>query len=200
MKPEPKKLVTRGVEEEPGVGSGEFPVILFAILGGLLFLGLLYLDRFGGGYNNLVYRPYASYDQVEGLQPKDPAAAARARGKANYELACQICHQPSGLGVANQFPPLDGSEWVNGPINRLIRIPMHGLQGPIQIKDQAWEAAMPNAGAVFNDEQLADLLTYVRGSWSNKSEPITVDQVKKVRDEVKDRATPWTSKELLDLK
>jgi mono/diheme cytochrome c family protein len=198
MKPEKKPLITRGIEGEPQVGSGEIPVIFFGILAGLVFCSLLYLDKYAGGFNNLVYRPYDSYKEVEGLQPTDPEAKRRMLGKKNYELACQICHQPTGLGVPTQFPPLDGSEWVNGPVPRLIRIPLVGLAGPIEIKGQHWEAAMPNAGAVFtNDEDLAALLTYIRSAWSNKSGPVTAEEVAKARAKDGARAQPWTAADLL---
>ncbi len=200
MKPEPKKVVTRGIEEEPSVGSGQIPVVFFAVLAGFLFLGLLYLDKFAGGFNSMVYGPYYNYDQVAALQPMDPTAELAAKGKRVYDTACMICHQASGDGTAGQFPPLNGSEWVTGPVNRLIRIPLHGLSGPITVKGQAWDAAMPNAGAAFTDDQVAALLTYVRKAFGSGASPVTVEQVKKVRDETKDRSSPWTGKELLDLK
>jgi mono/diheme cytochrome c family protein len=197
MKPDKKPLITRGVEDEPQVGSGEIPVIFFGVLAGLVFCGLLYLDKYAGGFNNMVYRPYDSYSEVDRLQPKDPTAKAKALGKQKFELACQICHQASGQGVPSQFPPLDGSEWVTGPIPRLVRIPMKGLAGPIEIKGQHWEGAMPDAGATFNDEELAALLTFVRNSWSNKAGPVTAEDVAKARAKDGNRGQPWSSADLL---
>jgi len=195
MKSERVKLITHGVEEEPGVGSGEIPILFFGILAGLIFLALLYMDRYAGGFNNQVYRPYASYDELMKAQPVTDTAGAK--GKLVYEASCQICHQPNGLGTAGQFPPLDGSEWVNGPVERLIRIPLIGLSGPIEIKGQQWNAAMPAMGAALSDDDLAALLTYVRKAWSNKSGPVKPEDVKKVRGELSGRADPMTSEELL---
>jgi len=192
-------MVTHEIEAEPQIGSGEIPVIFFAVLAGLVFVGLLYLDKYAGGFSSQVYGPFESYEQVAKAQPMDPEAKARAHGAQVYAATCQLCHQPNGLGTPAQFPPLDGSEWVNGPVERLIRIPNNGLQGPVTIKGENWAAAMPNMGAALSDQDLADLLTFIRSSWSNKSSAVTVDQVKKVRGEVGARAEPWTSAELLKI-
>src|ERR1051325_1466251 len=199
MKPERTRMVTHDVEAEPQVGTGEIPVIFFAILAGLVFVGALYLDKYGGGFSNEVFTPFESYDQVAKAQPMDPVAKAKAHGQQVYAVACQLCHQPNGLGTPGSFPPLDGSEWVNGPIHRLIRIPNYGLAGPIKIKGEQWNAAMPAMGAVLPDQDLADLLTFIRSNWSNKSGPVTVDDVKKVRGEVGSRADPWSEAELLQV-
>ena len=197
MKPERKKIVTRGVEEEPSVGHAEIPVIFFAILAGLVFVGLLYLDKFAGGFNNQVYRPFDSYNEVRRKQPADATARARAEGQRIYAEACQICHQANGLGTPGQFPPLDGSEWVTGPVGRLARIPLHGLAGPITVKGEPWNAAMPAVGASYDDEQIANLLTFIRSAWSNKASPVKAEQVKSARDAEPNRATPMTAEELL---
>lgn len=198
MKPEKNRIDTT-IEEEPSVGTGETPVIFFAALAGLLFVSLLYLDRFGGGFNNSVYRPFESYDVVARMQPKDEAAMAAAKGLQVYDITCKLCHQPNGLGTPGQFPPLDGSEWVNGSVERLIRIPLHGLAGPLKVKGENWNAAMPAMGAALTDEDMAALLTYIRGAWSNKSGPVKVDEVKKVRADTAPRTEPWTEAELLQV-
>jgi mono/diheme cytochrome c family protein len=192
-------MVTHDLEAEPQVGVGEIPVVFFAVLAGLIFLGIVYLDKYGGGFSNEVFAPYESYDQVAKAQPQDPAAKARAHGQQVYATACQLCHQPNGLGTPGQFPPLDGSEWVNGSINRLIRIPHNGLAGPIKIKGEQWNAAMPNMGGALPDQDLADLLTFIRSNWSNKSGPITVEDVKRVRGEIGARTDPWSEAELLKI-
>ena len=144
---------------------GEIPIIFLVVLAGLIFLGGLYLDKFGGGFDNRVYGPFESYSQVAAAQPMDPIAIEIAAGKRVYETACQLCHQPSGLGTPGQFPPLDGSEWVVGSIDRLIRIPHNGLAGPIKVKGEQWNAAMPNMGAALTDQDMARLLTFVRSAW-----------------------------------
>lgn len=199
MKVESKNLNIRGIEEEPSVAHGHMPVFFFVALAAALFGSLVYLDEAAGGFNNRVYAPYTSYAAVAARQPMDPAAKARAKGKQVYEQMCQLCHQPNGLGTAGQFPPLDGSEWVTGPIPRLARIPLHGLQGPITVKGEAWNAAMPAMGASLNAEDLSALLTFIRSAWSNKASEVTVEQAKKAMDATAGRAEPWTADELAKL-
>ena len=199
MKPETRKLVTRGIEDEPGVGSGEIPIIFFGILAGLIFLGLLYLDKHAGGFNSLVYRPYESFKKVQDEQPSDPDTKRKLNGAKVYQTACMLCHQANGLGTAGQFPPLDGSEWVNGPVPRLARIPIYGLTGPITVKGENWNASMVPAGAGLSNEDLADLLTFIRSNWSNKSNPVTAEEVAKARAKEAGRSQPMTSADLLKL-
>src|ERR1051325_9758801 len=107
MKPERTRMVTHDVEAEPQVGTGEIPVIFFAILAGLIFVGALYLDKYGGGFSNEVFSPYESYDQVAKAQPADPATQHRLRGEKFYmeSVQCKLCPQPNGLGTPGAFPP-----------------------------------------------------------------------------------------------
>jgi mono/diheme cytochrome c family protein/glucose/arabinose dehydrogenase len=135
---------------------------------------------------------------------KGPALSAEDQkrfesGKAMYEATCLACHQPHGLGQEGLAPPLVGSEWVAGPENRLIRIVMHGLRGPIKVKKQAYELDMPALG-VLEDEQIADVLTYVRREWGNTGAPVTVSTVKRIREETAKREDAWTEADLLRLK
>jgi mono/diheme cytochrome c family protein len=120
-------------------------------------------------------------------------------GKKRYETACMICHQASGLGTPGQFPPLVGSEWVTGPLPRLIRIPMHGVTGPIKVAGTDWNLSMPNAGGTLSDKEMAALLTYLRLNWGNKASEVMDEDVKKARAKDGGRSTPWTSQELLAL-
>src|ERR1051325_3000526 len=99
MKPERTRMVTHDIEAEPQVGTGEIPVIFFAILAGLVFVGALYLDKYGGGFSNEVFTPFESYDQVAKAQPTNPQEKARQHGKQVYETACQLCHHTHGLGT-----------------------------------------------------------------------------------------------------
>lgn len=110
------------------------------------------------------------------------SAFAQADGKALY-TACAACHQATGLGIPGAFPPLAESEWVNGPVENLIRIQLRGLMGPIKVKGADFNSMMP-AQAQQSDEDIAAVLTYVRSNFGNKSGPVTPDQVKALRSEV----------------
>jgi len=119
-------------------------------------------------------------------------------GKAMYEATCLACHQAHGLGQAGLAPPLVGSEWVSGSEQRLIRIVVHGLRGPIKVKGETFELDMPGLG-VLDDDQIAAALTYIRREWGHPYAPISPATVKKVREETEKREDAWTMAELLKI-
>jgi mono/diheme cytochrome c family protein len=186
---------------EPRADSTPMPGWLFVLMIVLAYWAMLHLDRYAGGFSEMVYGPYESSKQVADLQPKSGAEMLVAKGESVYGMVCIACHQSSGLGSPGQYPPLAGSEWAQGPANRVIRIPVHGLTGTIQVKGQTWTGlSMPAFGGappLDSDENLAAVLTFVRQAWGNKGTPITPDQVKAVRAETASRTTPWTPEELL---
>lgn len=96
------------------------------------------------------------------------------------------------------FPPLAGSDWVTGGTERSIRVVLHGLMGPIKLNGATFAAPapMPPQGAVLADQDIANVLTFVRNSWGNKGGLVTKEMVAKVRETEKARATPWTGPEL----
>ena len=108
--------------------------------------------------------------------------SASAEAPAAY-ATCSACHQPTGLGIPGAFPPLAGSEWVNGPVENLIRIQLRGLMGEIEVKGVKYNSVMP-PNATMSDDQIAEVLTYVRNEWGNKGSAVTPDMVKALRSEV----------------
>jgi len=118
------------------------------------------------------------------------------RGKVVYESVCGLCHNPDGAGKPNQAPPFAGSEWALGSPNRMIRIPLSGLNGTVKVKDVDWNLSMPAMGAALSDDDLSAVLTYIRSSWGNKATPITAAQVKAVRAEIGNRTQMWTVEQL----
>lgn len=130
-----------------------------------------------------------------------------ASGKEIYMKAalggglCFTCHQSNGLGLAGQFPPLVDSEWVLGDKPTLIKIAMFGLMGPIKVKGVDYNLAMPPPGippGSLTDQQIADVLTYIRNDWGNSASSISPAEVAAVRSSVKGRAPMqmWTAQEL----
>jgi len=116
-------------------------------------------------------------------------------GKGNYETVCLPCHQPHGLGQEGLAPPLAGSEWVSGSEQRLVRILLHGLRGPITVKGQPFELDMPALG-VLDDDAIATILTYIRHEWGHAFPPVSTDTVKKIREATASREDAWTQEEL----
>ena len=124
------------------------------------------------------------------------------KGKAIYsrEGYCNTCHQPDGAGLSpSGFPPLAGTPWVTGNEDRLIKITLRGLQGPIEVLGQKYGGQVPMTpfAGLLNDGEVAAVLTYVRNSFGNRASPINPEQVKQVREATKDRTTFYTADELL---
>ena len=128
-----------------------------------------------------------------------PAAAAPAMpvdGAKLFATTCAACHQVSGDGLEDKYPPLNGSEWVTGDEQKLIRIVMHGLSGPVDVAGQTFDGAMPAWGGVLKDPEIAAVASYVRGAWGNKAAPITAATVTAIRAATTARKTPWSAGEL----
>ena len=116
-------------------------------------------------------------------------------GQAIYEALCLNCHQASGQGLTGVYPPLAKSEWVAGNPEALIKLTIHGLAGPTKVLGKDYGLVpMPPMG--LDDQQLADVLTYVRSAFGNSAPAVTPAEVKAVREATKGRSAPWTASEL----
>lgn len=204
MKPRDQQPVAAFPEPpEPREEGGFMPVSLIGLIAVLAFLANMYfiyhgldIGGEGGAFPRLVYFPYTSYAKVQEANPRGPGAD-RALGKRIYGMACLQCHQPNGMGTPGMFPPLAGSEWVNTEGHeRLIRIVLNGLAGPIEVSGQQFNNVMVPWRDTLKDEEIAAVLTFVRSEWGNKGDPVTPEEVKKVREATKDRGTPWAADEL----
>ena len=187
-------------EAKPRQAKQIVPVWLIVLFFCLLYWGMVYFDERGGWFQPEVYTPFRSVEEVVLYQPPVGDRAIFDRGRAVFDTACSLCHNPDGMGKPNQAPPLAGSEWVQGSPNRLIRIPLYGLTGPISVKGQQmnFPAPMPNIGSVLPADDLAAALSYMRQAWGNKGSLITPEQVKAVSAEVGNRAA-FTPEELLQV-
>jgi glucose/arabinose dehydrogenase/mono/diheme cytochrome c family protein len=118
----------------------------------------------------------------------------------NREGFCVTCHQPDGKGLsASQFPPLAKSPWVTGNADRLIKLTLHGLMGPLELMGKTYPGQVPMTpyGGMLNDKEMASVLTFVRNTFGNKASVITPETIKKVRDETKDKEGFYSPAELL---
>ena len=104
---------------------------------------------------------------------------------------CFTCHQANGEGLAGQFPPLAGSDWVLGDKDRLIKISMYGLMGEIEVNGIKYNNVMAPPGippGSLTDEQIANVLTYIRNDWGNSAPAVSPEEVATIRASLKDRA------------
>ena len=100
--------------------------------------------------------------------------------------------------MAGIYPPLAGSEWVAGEKETLVKIVLHGLTGPLTVGDNQFGVRnpipMPPMG--LDDQQTADVLTYIRSNFGNQSEAVSAAEVARIRAAAGSRANFWTIPEL----
>ena len=101
-------------------------------------------------------------------------------GKAVYTKYCLVCHQSDGSGVPGMHPPLGPGSWVGKEPKDLVAIMMKGLSGKIEVNGEVYNTFMPSQAHLSNEE-MADVLSYIRISFGNNFEPVDADLVKKVR-------------------
>ena len=204
MSVEPKDSPPKAMDEaEPKADRATVPVLLIGLFALLFFWGLLYLDNHGGGFNAQVYQPFDSFAALEArnklTHPQNPQI-----DWANWclERDCIACHMVNGMGSTTVgAPPLAGSDWVNaaGP-NRVIRIALNGLTGPVQVNGtQYGTGTMTPFKDVFKDDEIAAALTYVRQEWGNKAGPVSAAEVAAIRKATAEHPGSWTSAELLQI-
>ena len=125
----------------------------------------------------------------------EPDAEVHQRGEKVYALTCIACHGVDGKGVPGAFPPLDGSDWITGDPEVPIQIVLHGLMGPLKVGDKEFNSVMAPLAATLDDQQIADVLTFVRQSWTNDAAPVDAALVGKLREQSASRKTPWTAED-----
>lgn len=117
-----------------------------------------------------------------------------------YELYCSACHGIDGKGAGEgSFPPLAGSEWLQGDARRAALIILKGLEGPIEVSGKAYNLVMPPHEASLGDQEILAILNYITRAWGNEGSKLGRDFVRVTQDEYKDRDKPWTAAELLKL-
>jgi mono/diheme cytochrome c family protein len=203
--PQPVSVPSDSSGTDPRGATVPIWLIVLPVL--LLYWGAIYFDHNGGWFHPKVFKPYTSFEQVLEYVPI-PEGPNLRRGEQWYNAACSLCHGTDGAGKPGQAPPLAGSEWVTAEgANRLIRIPVLGLNGPISVggKEYIFGAGMTavtpisTRATTFPDDVLADILSYIRQAWGNKAPPVTVAEVTAVRDEIGNRSKQLTVSELLSL-
>ena len=186
------------------------PLIKAAAFAGLDHHETAFKSQIDGKYKDKTFLAWldqgaasAGKAAVSGSGLKGEHLASFERGKAHYSgaAACFGCHGASGEGVPNLGPPLDESEYVTESPERLVKILLHGLTGPITVAGIEYKPTADMPGLMQNplmkDADIADIATYIRHEWSNKASMVPVDTVTKVRKDTASRTgSPYRAEDL----
>jgi nitrite reductase (NO-forming) len=154
-------------------------------------LGMLKVDGskdpmiYTGKQSDTVYLPEGSAIQTipQTNAPAKPIAKSfdekMASGKIVFAQNCAACHQTDGKGLPGAFPPLAGSDYLAKDRTRAIKTVLEGLTGKVTVNGNVYDGVMPALG--LDDEDLANVLTYVMNSWGNKGEAIDSSDVSRLR-------------------
>ncbi|MBR9975853.1 MAG: cytochrome c [Bacteroidetes bacterium] len=172
-------------------------------------LGLVKNNRsllFGLATGLLLSGCYAFVDDETPPEWKDPAgtqqdvaaiaAGSGGPGASVYNAKCAVCHQMTGKGIPNVYPPLAGSQLTADDPALSIRIVLHGFNGPIERNGAKYNGVMQPWKNDLSDQEIADVLTFVRSSWGNTATAVTPEQVKEQREKTKGKVGAYTEEEL----
>lgn len=185
---------------DPEEGRERPPWFFTASIAIALFWGGWYLGRHGGEFGIETHTAFAARQVGIAASAAEQSAVATgdpiAAGAAIYDQSCANCHQGAGEGVPGVFPPVVGATWVTGPAETVVRVLLHGLQGPIEVAGATYNGAMPAWQNVLRDEEIAAVATYIRQLGANEAPPVPVAEVTALREASADRTAPWTADEL----
>jgi mono/diheme cytochrome c family protein len=183
--------------QDLGAKDPVVPVWLIVVCFLLFYWGAVYFDEHGGWFDAQVYTPYMSAERLADFQVGGGESPFDS-GRKVFGRTCVACHQANALGTPGTFPPLAGSDWVNEKEpGRMIRLVLRGFAGPgLKVNGKPFETgsqmtafgAPPPAG--LTDEEIADVVTFVRGNaeWGNHASVVTPEQVKAIRDKTANHA------------
>jgi mono/diheme cytochrome c family protein len=176
-------------------GYSFLPLGILGLMCSAVFFSSIYLAHYSIRFDPLVVNENARREKPGAVAA--PVVTPAMLGKRVFTTICQVCHQPNGQGLPGVYPPLAGSEWAQGSEERIIRIVLLGLNGPITVEGKDFNNAMAPLGVTLKDDQIANALTYVRQEWGNKAPEVKAETVARIRAEIGSRTQPWTVPELL---
>ena len=175
------------------------PLIFVFVFGCLIFVCSIQLAHSTNGFQ--VHPP----QEVVELSDEEKEVLRLERkidsGKKLYAVNCASCHQPSGLGLGEQYPPLAGSEWVSANPELIIKVILKGLVGEIKVKGKTYNP-VGDMAAVTNlksDREIANVTTYVRQAWGNEAPEVSVEEVAQARAESAEQKDQWVGDALQSL-
>jgi len=204
LQPDVERLhrAIRREPRDPTEGREPAPRFFVAAIAIAFLWGGWYLGRFGGDFNRTTHVAFAQREAGIAASASAQTAAAVSdpvqAGQRVFAKHCVACHQENGMGITGAFPPVVGSTWVTGPPETLVRILLHGMQGPVEVAGVTYNGAMPAWKEVLKDEEIAAVSTYLRQWAPNAASKVTTQQSAALRTVHADRAAAWTAAELKD--
>lgn len=186
-----KNQVTRAQQrenEDPEEAIRPMPLAALLIAAGMVLWAVIYI-LYTEPLDNSQWGDQRTRAELSGPAP-GAASGASADGKAIFAAQCAACHQATGKGLPGVFPPLDGSEWVQGEPRVVANILLHGINGELTVAGQTYKGSMPSFSQLSDDE-LAAVASFIRSNWSNKAEPLTTELVAQERKSGAERKTPF---------
>lgn len=138
-------------------------------------------DLFSGVLSQAVYQPGTHLKEAAVPASIATPEALMQHGKEIYSNVCAACHQADGRGLPNAFPPLAGSDFLRNDVNRVVRVLLDGLSGPIVVNGQTFNGTMPKLP--LSDEDIAGALSFVRTHFGNSESLVSTRDVRRVRAE-----------------
>lgn len=184
---------------EPSEGNGPVPWLVRGVIVGLFIWSAWYIWFM---YNDIPpafgdLRTAADFRVDKATASASGDASAAVNGGKLYATHCTACHQANGDGIAGVFPPLGGSEWVQGEPEVLLQILLHGIHGELIVDGVVYNGDMPPFGHTFDDAELAAVATFIRTDFGNDASEVTEEQAAEQRAAV-DRSEPWDGQEELE--
>jgi nitrite reductase (NO-forming) len=148
---------------------------------------------YSGKISDEIYLPEGTNIRVvEQPSKAPPPAASQAEriklGEVVFKANCMACHQENGKGIPGSFPPLAQSDFLNADKVRAIKTVIGGKEGPLTVNGAQFDGAMPAWS--LSDEDIANVLSYVYGSWNNSGKEVTPADVKAARAQIPAAQSP----------
>ena len=187
------------IKHEPTKGFLQAPLIFVFVFGCLIFVCSIQLAH---TTNDFQLHPPKEIVELT-TEEKEALRLERkiSSGEKVFAVRCASCHQANGLGIAGQYPPLDGSNWVTSDPGIISNIILKGLKGEIVVKGETYgtSAAVNMAAVAISDREIANVVTYVRQAWGNNAEEIFEDEVASIRSDSAEQQDQWTGDQIISM-
>lgn len=185
-------------KEEPSENFSPMPLFFVALFMGLSFWGGVYIAKTAGNFDPFHYDDTTPVGMMAGGVAGPVEVDMMTLGRSVYSRNCAACHQGGGQGIPGVYPTLVNADWVQDSPERLVKLVLSGLGGPITVNGSTYNNQMTPFGGILNDQQIAAVLTYIRtdSSYNNDSYAVSADLVASVRADYGGRSDVWTQAEL----